>query len=469
MPVTDTVRRVPISDIKINRDDRQRQPGEAEVNVDDLLESVRKNGVLTPILLDDDMTLIFGERRLTAARKCGHSDILARFASELNPIQRQIIELEENIKRKDLEWHEAVDAVGRIHQLYRDEDPDWTQGETANALSMTHGTVSMYLRVWESRDEERVKNAGTIREAYNAISRMEKRAMGDALAEILEVTNEIQPQQDTPQVIERLPEVADGASPERVVLPAASGPKAPPAGPTPDQSILHESFLTWAPTYSGKKFNLLHCDFPYGVGLFDGELAGGARHGGYDDTAETYWTLVDCLCNNLDRLFAVSGHIMFWLSADDEIVQQTRTRFAQLAPSIEWHKFRLVWHKTDNAGIAGDHRRHPRHVYESCLLGSRGRRQIVKIMSDVYGAPTDKKLHVSTKPEPMLKHFMSMLVDDNTRLLDPTCGSGAALRAAEELGAGHVLGLEIDEENVRLARTALGNARKLRKIARGGL
>jgi len=41
---------------------------------------------------------------------------------------------------------------------------------------------------------------------------------------------------------------------------------------------------------------------------------------------------------------------------------------------------------------------------------------------------------------------MQMFVDENTTLLDPTCGSGSALRAAESLGARHVLGLEKDEE-----------------------
>ena len=52
-----------------------------------------------------------------------------------------------------------------------------------------------------------------------------------------------------------------------------------------------------------------------------------------------------------------------------------------------------------------------------------------------------------------------MFVDSNTRLLDPTCGGGSALRVAEALGAEHVLGLEINDEYVANARRALQHFR----------
>jgi DNA modification methylase len=70
---------------------------------------------------------------------------------------------------------------------------------------------------------------------------------------------------------------------------------------------------------------------------------------------------------------------------------------------------------------------------------------------------------MSEKPEPMLRHFFGMLVDENTVMLDPTCGSGSALRAAESLGAKYVLGLESNEEFADRAREALAQFRTLRK------
>lgn len=58
-----------------------------------------------------------------------------------------------------------------------------------------------------------------------------------------------------------------------------------------------------------------------------------------------------------------------------------------------------------------------------------------------------------------------MFVDNNTRMLDPTCGGGSALRVAESLGAEHVLGLEINDEYVANARRALHSFRVHRKAS----
>ena len=61
---------------------------------------------------------------------------------------------------------------------------------------------------------------------------------------------------------------------------------------------------------------------------------------------------------------------------------------------------------------------------------------------------------MSEKSQDMLEHFFRMVVDENTRLLDPTCGSGSSLRAADNLGAASVLGLEINPEFADNARRA---------------
>lgn len=55
-----------------------------------------------------------------------------------------------------------------------------------------------------------------------------------------------------------------------------------------------------------------------------------------------------------------------------------------------------------------------------------------------------------------------MFVDKTTRMLDPTCGSGAALRAADALEAAHVLGLEINKQFAEEAAIALEESRRTR-------
>jgi DNA modification methylase len=123
--------------------------------------------------------------------------------------------------------------------------------------------------------------------------------------------------------------------------------------------------------------------------------------------------------------------------------------------------FPLIWMKTDNVGILPDPQRGPRRIYETALLARRGDRKVVSPVANAYGAPTVRDRHMSEKPEPVLRHFFRMLVDENSLVLDPTCGSGSAIRAAESLRAKHVLGLEINPEFADRAQAALAAARRM--------
>jgi DNA modification methylase len=142
---------------------------------------------------------------------------------------------------------------------------------------------------------------------------------------------------------------------------------------------------------------------------------------------------------------------MFWFSMKyyAETLEFFRGR------GIDFDIFPLVWHKSDNSGIIPDPQRGPRRIYETCLFGSRGDRKIVRSVSNAFAWPSDKSTHMSIKPIEVLKYFFGMFVEEHTRMLDPTAGSGSSLRAAKSLGARYVLGLEKDEGFCEDANRAL--------------
>jgi hypothetical protein len=215
--------------------------------------------------------------------------------------------------------------------------------------------------------------------------------------------------------------------------------------------ILHTDFNEWAPTYAGPKFNLIHCDFPYGI-QSDASGQGAAKAlGGYTDTEEVYWTLFKTLSVHLDNFCAPSAHMIFWFSA--RFYVQT-WEMLKLLDGFVFDEYPLIWHKDDNKGIAPDQLRRPRRLYEMAFFGWRGDRKILKLKNNIVSAPTIRERHPHEKSELALRHFFEMCVDRGTRLLDPTCGSGSALRAANGLGAGSVVGLERDAEFADLARRA---------------
>lgn len=454
MGTTSKFKLVAHSAIEIVRATRQRT--NLELDKDGLSESIQRLGVLQPIIIrkraepspeGHEYVLVAGERRLMSSLACGHKTIPARIFEELSPLEQKLYELDENIRRQALGWKDHVRSIADIHDtLTKLNGEDWNQTATAEYMGYQKSTLTHALRVWHDFDSPTVQNAGGLNEAYNALARRDERAHDDAMSDILASVP-----------VTSHGEVSKAPAPGEAPVPGRA------AGPLPaEDSILNTSFLEWAPHYEGRPFNFIHCDFPYGIELFSGPQSGKGRQGTYADGKDVYEALIECLCANLDRVMAPSGHLMFWLSADIEIMYHTLEAFRRLAPSLTFAKKPLIWHKTCNTGVLADPQRGPRHVYEAALIASREDRKIIKATSDTYGSPTDKEYHVSTKAVPMLRYFFQMFVDQNTRLLDPTCGSGAALRAAESMGASHVLGLELDPEHHKAACGALKKDRVLR-------
>lgn len=454
---------VAVNSIIIDRLRRQRKAvrdaSGAFIDSDGLLASISERGVINAIIVTEDLVLIAGERRLEASKELKLATIPVRLMSDLSPEERHIIELEENLKRTDLPWRDEVRAVADLHGLYKAKSPAWTIEDTKREIG--YSQLNVALRVAQELDNPKLALANGVRAAFNILSRQDSRAAANALSSIIEAGEEIfQPPAD-PLPADPLPmEPPNDDPPQRQTSHGENVEST-----TPRKSIICADFHEWARDYSGPAFNFIHCDFPYGINLFAGVLSGRANNPTYEDSAKTYFELITTLCTNLHRLMSHSGHLFFWLSADISIQRATLEKFRQLAPQLEFRSKPLIWHKTDNVGIIANPKSDPRHVYECAITASLESREIVRSVNDCCGAPTDKSHHGSTKPEPVLKHFFRMFVDEHTRMLDPTCGSGAALRAAEALGAEYVLGLEKDKETALNAESALRSFRALRSIS----
>lgn len=400
--------------IIIDRESRQRRE---LTDIDELAESMQRLGLIQPVVLDRSNNLIAGERRVTAAKQLGWTHIDVRYFDELDSLTAKAIELEENIKRKSLIWQDEARSVAEYHALRSAQEEKWSQADTGKALGLAQNTISKYLGVSEElrRGNQRVIEAPRLSTAIGIVEREHARRDADTLDELRKVA--------APAGDQAKPQVA------------------------PDL-ILNEDFCKWAPIYTGPKFNFIHCDFPYGIDADKFNQGAAKTHGGYTDDEGTYWRLLSCLCDNLDRLATPSAHIMFWFSM--HFYQDTLRFFADHS-DFRIDPFPLIWTKTDNIGILPDPSRGPRRIYETCLFGSRGDRKVVQAVSNSFGHSSVRDQHMSIKPEAMLRHFFRMFVDAHTLMLDPTCGSGSSVRAAKGLAASHVVGLEINPEFAKMA------------------
>lgn len=378
-------------------------------DIEAIAASIAKRGLIHPIVLTREHVLVAGKTRLLAHRHLGLTHITYQYEDTLDEIEHKEIELEENVKRKDLPWQDNCDAVLQLHELYRARDAAWTAKQTAKELGFSEVTVGQYIAVAQKLKEGdvRVSAAKEFSVARGITSRINQRKAADQIS-LLTLD-------DSPAA----PEVTKDSAP-----------------------ILNVDFLTWVEGYKGQPFNLIHCDFPYGIGADKFDQGSGDAFGSYEDTPETYWQLVQGLCNNKDKLLGSSGHVIFWFS-----MRYYTETLAALKEHFWVDPYPLVWHKSDNKGTLPDPERGPRRVYEVAYLCSYGDRKILSAVANTFSGPTQRTAeHMSEKSQDMLQHFFRMCVDEGTRMLDPTCGSGSALRAADRLGAGSVLGLEMNKD-----------------------
>lgn len=405
---------IELSSITVSPDRQRRDLGD----IASLANSMQRLGLVHPIVITRDRILVAGERRLTAASTLKWTHISAQYTDELDRLTLELIENEENVKRKNLTWQEEHDALIRIITIRKELDNDVTKEEIALSIDRGVRAVEQHLLVEEHRENplvkkefETKKGESSFKTVRNTVTRIKERLAHDETRGLTE--------------------------------PGSQGPQS---------RIQTADFNLWAPDYSGPTFNLIHCDFPYGINAHLSAGQNSAMPVDYDDTADIYWSLFKTLSVHLDRFCAPSAHMIFWFSP---AVYCATWEMLKLIDDFRFDEHPLIWQRGENEGIAPDPARRPRRVYEMAFFGWRGDRKIIRTKANSIVAPTERDRHPHEKSEIALRHFFEMCVDEHTSIFDPTCGSGSALRAAKSLGARRYLGLEISEEYASVARRTL--------------
>lgn len=464
-------------EIKIPSD---RQRGEiSQEAIDSLAASIERIGQIHAITVrhsSDGLELVVGETRLRACLKLNRQvEISLKAPSDL---ESKVMELEENVKRSDLEWRREAKAYGDLHRLYSELHPDWSVEKTAECLSVKDRWVYTVLTVYKNLNNTALNDCSGIKHAYSVLQSIANRQTVQLVGSIADVglnlftptpapasdskIPEISPSDTGPGLSDSIPDNNVPICLDRDEIKQVSVEDRKLAEPL-RPAIIQADFISWISTYAGPKFNLIHIDFPYDAQWDSYSLSvSGTKDLDYKGSG-SYWQLLEALTTNLDRIASYQSHIMFWFSM--EHYQDTLNKLEAVGLFVI--KKPLIWFKSDNAGIIPSGGIYPRNVYETAFLCSRGKRPVSKGLANVYSAPTPANpIHPSQKSEPMLRHFFSMLVDNTTDFLDPTCGSGAAVLAADSLGTRSVLGLDLSQSYVDVALAALNTARTLRRITR---
>lgn len=128
--------KIPIFQIKVNDGRRAADPDA----VQKLSDSISKVGLLNPITVDQDYTLIAGLHRLEAAKRLGWAEIECTVSS-LEGLLAELAEIDENLIRCKLHYTDEGQQLTRRKEIYEALHPETQQGRR-NGQTSKNETVS---------------------------------------------------------------------------------------------------------------------------------------------------------------------------------------------------------------------------------------------------------------------------------------------------------------------------------------
>ena len=377
--------------------------------INELAMSIEKFGQMQPVVVNREMELIAGGRRLAACLIL-QRDVKICFVDEVEPLRMREMELEENLQRKNLTPAEEVLAVAELHQLkvnlYGEAKPgtkeegrqEWTQQQTADLLGKSRTSVIEDLLLAEAvKNFPSLSTAKTKSEIKSAVKGLERVSKNiDALAKY----------EETIKQTKEFVLVNRDAVSHMVGI--------------PDQSV-----------------DLVLTDPPYGIDIFEQAITTGGETGGeltttgvkYEDTEESAKLLLSVLATQSYRFTKPTGHF-----------------YSFCAPSHFWWYLEelrrvgwivrerpIVWIKRES-GQNNQPSMWPSSAYEFIIFARKHDSKLA-IEGRIDWIQCDPvlpsvRIHQAEKPVSLIKELLSRTCYPGACVYDPFAGSGAIIEAA---------------------------------------
>jgi len=421
---------LPADEIAVKPNRQRRELDQTKIL--ELAASIGQNGLIHPIVVrsvNGEYTLVAGERRLKAlehlwflgsevtysGKVIPEGQVPCSFLGEIDPIDAEEIELEENIRREDLNWKERADAVARLAALRT------AQAKRANLPAPSVADIAEEVSGHREGDYQ-----GDVRKDIilgNALKDPEAAAALDG------ATN----RNDAFKRLKRHEEARRNAA-----LGAAIGA----TFSAQMHSLQKGDCLQVMSEMPAEAFDAICTDPPYGVGANDFSDSGGKVTGSHNyDDSEEYWRKLATACASaFYRLAKAQSHAYIFCDID---------RFGelrQLFTEVGFKVFRtpLIWYNP--GAIRAPWPEHgPWRRYQCILFAIKGNRPVTRLYGDVLTYSPDSNLGwAAQKPVALISDLLNRTVRPGDTVLDAFAGSGSIFPAAHALKC-KATGIEIDE------------------------
>lgn len=123
---------IPIFQINVNEGRREAD----QDAVQKLADSISKVGLINPITVDQEYTLIAGLHRLEAAKRLGWTEIKCT-VSNLSGLLAELAEIDENLVRRDFDCVDEGEQLARRKEIYEMLHPETRRGKRNGQTSKT--------------------------------------------------------------------------------------------------------------------------------------------------------------------------------------------------------------------------------------------------------------------------------------------------------------------------------------------
>lgn len=440
---------IPIRDLKVSKDRIREDFGEIEA----LAASIKQHGQLQPIIINRNNELIAGGRRVAARMHNKDTHVDAVYYDAVDELTKREIELEENLRRKELTWVEEVRALRAIfelkQQIYGVASPGrpspvgggYSLSQASNELDRSQATISQDITLAKGLDEyPELANEKSKSAAFRRLLRAREVAIRTEQAKR---RSDVVAKSDAPDIIASLDIDAPVPTDTRIRKAVWA---------TGDRLYLGDcrDVLKQIPDAS---IDCIVTDPPFAIGMFkEGAETSGQRlaegYGTmYDDDPHRVMDMLDAAFMHMARILKPRGHayVFFHMTRYEPIYLMMVKHFGVCDPvPIMWIKNTPGIGDPNNAWV---------YAYEPIFWINRGNK-LVKPQAFNYlryeTIPAGKKIHPMEKPAQLLRHLISASCVAGETILDPFAGSGSTLSAAIEVGC-HFIGIEQNETFHRIA------------------
>ena len=164
--------RIKISNIKINPGRREAEPKAVE----ELARSITAVGLMNPVTLDQNNTLVAGLHRLEAAKLLGWTEIECTTIG-MDSVQAKLAEIDENIVRTKLNRQELCEQLLRRKEIYETLHPETRHGMRNGQTAKNANLATLETK---SFAEDTAEKIGMSKRAVSRLLQIANNLTGDA-------------------------------------------------------------------------------------------------------------------------------------------------------------------------------------------------------------------------------------------------------------------------------------------------